>query len=451
MCLVGTLHDAHSQCENFKMSLERVCFYAAEIILALSHIHRLGLIYRDLKSSNVLLCSSGHIKLVDLGGTIDPMVKHIQNKDHSMQENGLSQRLSQRSGKFSFTNRGKEIEDMSASISHVGKSRRMQQAMLDSDMTAEGKSVNASLSGTLNVRKSLTQASITRTPSSMTHLDKDEQYASSERIKGDWKKNTAAEWLLDPTEHFANIQRLSAARYNSISATDGLSSDEDNCSSSRRSAGSHVSGLSVMGTHGYMAPEMKFGDGHYSKAIDWWTLGILMFELLYDRNPFYQEIFSDEGFFIAGGQGNAESIPQNVFDELGDEESFSHNFFGNFMNNQACNSHDFLIYFQQQDATFVAPIVKDFLGRLLTVDTKKRLGTGRSGVRNIKRHGLFSHISWNLLEQRMVTPPFIPVAEAPLDEPQFGNFNNMVETYSNEGVLPIDECSLKRQKAFDKW
>lgn len=63
--------DALSLCDQGKMSEERVRFYAAEIVLALSHIHRIGWIYRDLKPQNVLLNMDGHIQLVDLGGVVD--------------------------------------------------------------------------------------------------------------------------------------------------------------------------------------------------------------------------------------------------------------------------------------------------------------------------------------------------------------------------------------------
>lgn len=72
VCLGGTLHDALTACPYKRMSEDRVRFYTAEIVVALGHIHGLGMIYRDLKPPNVLLNADGHIQLVDLGGIIDP-------------------------------------------------------------------------------------------------------------------------------------------------------------------------------------------------------------------------------------------------------------------------------------------------------------------------------------------------------------------------------------------
>ncbi|KAI8884754.1 kinase-like protein [Backusella circina FSU 941] len=55
----------HIQREHFSAIRSR--FYACEVLLALEHLHKNGIIYRDLKLDNVMICSDGHIKLVDYG------------------------------------------------------------------------------------------------------------------------------------------------------------------------------------------------------------------------------------------------------------------------------------------------------------------------------------------------------------------------------------------------
>ena len=67
----GDLQKALQEAPEEKLSEERVQFYAAELVLAIAHLHQMGLIYRDLKPNNVLVNDDGHVQLVDLGGVVD--------------------------------------------------------------------------------------------------------------------------------------------------------------------------------------------------------------------------------------------------------------------------------------------------------------------------------------------------------------------------------------------
>ena len=64
-CSGGELFFHLGQAGEFRESV--TCFYTAELVLALSHLHSRGVVYRDLKPENVLLDGDGHVKLADFG------------------------------------------------------------------------------------------------------------------------------------------------------------------------------------------------------------------------------------------------------------------------------------------------------------------------------------------------------------------------------------------------
>eukprot|EP00968_Pinguiococcus_pyrenoidosus_P023596 scaffold3892_cov255-Pinguiococcus_pyrenoidosus.AAC.7 len=90
----GDLQEAIDNSPLQRLNESRVVLYTAEIILALQHLHELGLVYRDLKPCNVLLSSNGHIKLADMGGVADLKGDVLDHSNEKADKDGLYRRRS---------------------------------------------------------------------------------------------------------------------------------------------------------------------------------------------------------------------------------------------------------------------------------------------------------------------------------------------------------------------
>lgn len=126
----------------------------------------------------------------------------------------------------------------------------------------------------------------------------------------------------------------------------------------------NVRSMSFVGTHEYLAPEIVRGEGHGS-AVDWWTFGIFLYELLHGTTPFK-------------GAGNRATL----FNVVGQPLRFP----------EDSNCH-------------VSHAARDLIRGLLVKEPHKRIAYKR-GATEIKQHPFFDGVNWALI--RSATPPIIP-------------------------------------------
>uniref|UniRef100_A0A8C1JEI3 non-specific serine/threonine protein kinase n=1 Tax=Cyprinus carpio TaxID=7962 RepID=A0A8C1JEI3_CYPCA len=135
---------------------------------------------------------------------------------------------------------------------------------------------------------------------------------------------------------------------------------------------------SFCGTVEYMAPEVVNRRGHTYSA-DWWSYGVLMFEMLTGTLPFQ-------------GKDRKETMTMILKAKLG---------MPHFLSSEA----------------------QSLLRSLFKRNPSNRLGAGPDGVEEIKRHPFYATIDWNKLFRREIYPPFKPASGRPDDtfyfDPEF--------------------------------
>ncbi|XP_061370034.1 protein kinase PINOID-like [Gastrolobium bilobum] len=122
---------------------------------------------------------------------------------------------------------------------------------------------------------------------------------------------------------------------------------------------------SFVGTHEYVSPEVASGNSH-GNAVDWWSFGIFIYELLYGRTPF-------------AGPTN-ESTLRNILKKP-------------------------LAFPTTTPSSTLELHARDLVSRLLNKDANRRLGSKR-GAADVKKHPFFAGLNLALI--RMVMPPEVP-------------------------------------------
>ena len=144
--------------------------------------------------------------------------------------------------------------------------------------------------------------------------------------------------------------------------------------------------MSFVGTHEYLAPEIILGQGH-GAAVDWWTLGIFLYELLYSRTPF-------KG-------GDNEATLTNVVTQLLKFPAATARC--RYTNGSA---HPISLHEGEAEEDSTPSMeAQDLIRGLLVKDPSKRMGAAK-GATEVKQHSFFRGVNWALI--RCATPPEIP-------------------------------------------
>ena len=124
----------------------------------------------------------------------------------------------------------------------------------------------------------------------------------------------------------------------------------------------------ICGTPEYMAPEVILYKG-YDKGCDWWSIGVLLFELMTGRTPFQ----APETLIVF------QSILRGSI-------TFPKNF--------------------DRD-------VKALIEKLVVTDVSKRYGCTENGSKDVFNHYLFRSMDWDELHKGLINPPYVPTNTYP--------------------------------------
>ncbi|KAK8050576.1 hypothetical protein PG994_012306 [Apiospora phragmitis] len=147
----------------------------------------------------------------------------------------------------------------------------------------------------------------------------------------------------------------------------------------------------LCGTPDYLAPEVVSNKG-YNKSVDWWSLGILIYEMLCGYTPFW-----DSG------------SPMKIYENI--------------------------LRGKVKYPQYINPDAQNLLQSLITPDLTKRLGNLYCGPQDVKNHPWFAEVTWDRLLRKDIDAPYTPPVKAGAgDASQFDRYPEEQEKYGQEGT-----------------
>ncbi|XP_050045099.1 cAMP-dependent protein kinase catalytic subunit 3 isoform X2 [Dermacentor andersoni] len=147
----------------------------------------------------------------------------------------------------------------------------------------------------------------------------------------------------------------------------------------------------LCGTPEYLAPEIIQSKGH-NRAVDWWALGVLIYEMLAGYPPY----FDDNPFAI----------------------------------------YEKILAGKVEWPRHIDPVAKDLIKKLLVNDRTKRLGSMKNGAEDVKRHRWFKGTNWEDVLEKKLKPPIVPRVAHDGDTRYFDRCPESKVVPSEHGLTP---------------
>ncbi|GMI01769.1 hypothetical protein TrLO_g3125 [Triparma laevis f. longispina] len=466
----GDLHQARKACASRRLPEDRMMFYAAEIVLAVDHLHEMGIIYRDLKPQNVLLRADGHVQLTDMGlaapldmawewdeeldGRADesgvfetgdgtnsggispqtsfggqrtptgdktpPMIEEHHSKEGEEEESpgdrGLVNDLEEK-----YQQQTKILQDAADAKLNAGSTQAERNTIINKVKDQED--VEAPLAPPTGMTPNTSEM---RRKTKVRRSDTNEDSIASQNSSSSPKPSARSRG--PSRKHSSN--RIGSLRHN---LTRGESLLHENLKATEEQPYIPERRKSVVGTRGYMAPEMvelrlKSYDNvkGYTEGVDWFALGVTMFELLTGRRPFDRK------------RGQPPPAPIHELDSLYNQLALIEGISDEDAKRLRKDIEEY--------ETIMAPIIYpryisedalNMMERLMCRKLHERIGCRTEGVLELKNHPFFGNLNFDDLLNLSVKPPFLPENTTQIpDRSQFADFEDMMGHFEKDKSKP---------------